>query len=118
MPGDQRRPPWRKAILEVAYVAIGLVLLISGLAAADWLRLVAVALLLVGGALALWAERRAAPPSPGMSVDEARAEVMPVAGAGDRVRAVSVLRERTGLGLADATETVRRWLEEDGISWR
>jgi ribosomal protein L7/L12 len=105
-------------MLEVANVVLGLVLLISGIAATDWVRLIAGALVVVGATLALWGEIRAAPPSPGLSADEARAEVMSVAVAGDRIKAVRVLRERTGLGLVDATETVRRWLEEEGITWR
>lgn len=118
MPTDQRRRPWWKPLLEAAYLVVGLVSLISGIVSSDWLRLVGGALLLVGGAVALWSAIRPAPPSDGLSAEEARAEVISVAVAGDRIKAIKVLRERTGLGLVEAKETVDRWLGEEGIPRR
>jgi ribosomal protein L7/L12 len=53
---------------------------------------------------------------PRIPVEAARAEVLAVARRGDSgvpVQAVKVLRERTGLGLVEANNTVRRWLDED-----
>jgi hypothetical protein len=31
---------------------------------------------------------------------------------------VKRLRQRTGIGLREATETVRQWLDEEGVPWR
>jgi ribosomal protein L7/L12 len=53
---------------------------------------------------------------PRVPVNQARPEVLSVAAGGsdrDRVRAIKVLRERTGLGLREAHDTVMRWLRED-----
>jgi ribosomal protein L7/L12 len=54
---------------------------------------------------------------PRVSVDQARPEVMALAALGldrDRIGAIKVLRERTGLGLREAHDTVTHWLQEDG----
>lgn len=76
--------------------------------------------------VAIWAavervreRRRPAPVY--IPVDETRSEVLAVAAGGsdrDRIRAVKVLRERTGLGLKEAYDTVRKWLAEEGDAWR
>jgi hypothetical protein len=53
---------------------------------------------------------------PRVPVEEARAEVLSIATRGDdsdRIRAIRVLRERTGLGLLEARDTLMRWLDED-----
>jgi hypothetical protein len=53
---------------------------------------------------------------PRLPVEDARAEVLAVARRGDGgvpVKAVKVLRQRTGLALVEANATVRRWLDED-----
>lgn len=52
---------------------------------------------------------------PRVPVEQARPEVLRVAAGGsdrDRIRAVKVLRERTGIGLREAHDTVKRWLQE------
>ncbi|SDE52095.1 hypothetical protein SAMN05660485_00939 [Blastococcus fimeti] len=43
---------------------------------------------------------------------------MAVAVREDGVKAVKLLRQRTGLWLREATETIRKWLEEEGVPWR
>ncbi|WP_242471938.1 MULTISPECIES: hypothetical protein [unclassified Blastococcus] len=79
---------------------------------------VALVLLAFGGAASV-AARRARTREAGRShipVADALAEVLAVASGGgdrDRVRAVRLLRERTGLGLVEADRTVLRWLEEE-----
>ncbi len=53
---------------------------------------------------------------PRIPVDQARPEVLSIAAGGtdrDRVRAIRVLRERTGLGLREAHDTVLRWQREE-----
>jgi ribosomal protein L7/L12 len=64
---------------------------------------------------ALWLNARRHPQRPLVSPDQARAEVLEVETGGsaeDDVRAIKVLRERTGLGLLEAKQTVGRWLQE------
>jgi ribosomal protein L7/L12 len=82
-----------------------------------------VALVGCGGLLAILAVAEAAvriherrhPGPPLVSPEEARTEVLAVAAGGtqrEEIRAIRVLRERTGLGLLEAKQTVDRWLSE------
>jgi ribosomal protein L7/L12 len=82
-----------------------------------------VALVVCGGLLvilavaqaAVWVHERRHPRPPLVSAEDARCEVLAVAAGGrqrDEIRAVRVLRERTGLGLLEAKQTVDRWLSE------
>jgi hypothetical protein len=97
---------------------VGLVFLIDGIASRDWLKIVGGALLLLGTAVQLSDQLRPRPPAPDLRVDDARAEVVTMAARDNPIKAVKLLRQRTGLGLREATETVRRWLDEEGIPWR
>ncbi|WP_139220427.1 hypothetical protein [Trujillonella endophytica] len=62
-------------------------------------------------------EKTRAANRPRVPAEQARAEVMSVAAGGadrDRIRAIKLLRERTGLGLLEARHTVMQWLQEEG----
>jgi len=64
-----------------------------------------------------WLLDRRRPKTALVSAEQARADVLAVAAGGsdrDQIRAIKVLRERTGLGLLEAKRTVDRWLEETG----
>ena len=58
--------------------------------------------------------RASKPQASPVSPEEAREEVLAVASDSGLVRAVAVLRQRTGLGLGEAHRTVTQWLEDSG----
>jgi hypothetical protein len=118
MPAGPRQRSWWKPALTVAYSVVGLVFLIDGITSRDWLKVGGGALLLLGLVGQLWEQFHPRPPASDLPVDHARAEVVALATSEDPIKAVKLLRQRTGLGLRDATATVRRWLDEEGIPWR
>ncbi len=84
------------------------------------LTVVAAIVLLACVLMAFWSKRigtKRAAKRPRVPAEQARAEVMSVAAGGadrDRIRAIKVLRERTGLGLLEAHHTVTQWLQAEG----
>lgn len=79
---------------------------------------VAIVLLACGLVLFLLAHRLQARDAkrPRVPMEQARPEVLSIATRGsdrDRIRAIKVLRERTGVGLREASDTVKRWLQEE-----
>jgi hypothetical protein len=118
MPAGPSRRSWWKPFCTIAYPVAGLVFFIDGITSGDWLKIVGGALLLLGTAVQLWDQLRPRPPALDLPVDDARAEVVAMAAREDPVQAVKLLRQRTGLGLLEATQTVRQWLDEEGLPWR
>ncbi len=79
---------------------------------------VAIVLLACGLVLLLLAHRLKVRDAnrPREPMEQARPEVLSIATRGsdrDRIRAIKVLRERTGLGLREANDMVKRWLQEE-----
>ncbi|WP_029429969.1 hypothetical protein [Blastococcus sp. URHD0036] len=92
---------------------------ISGAFAGSWLGPAGMACLVAAQITGMYNDaRQTSKGNAGLAVETARPEVLAVAAEGNPIRAVKVLRDRTGLGLREATETVRRWLSEEGTPWR
>src|SRR4051812_17872943 len=102
MPASPPRTSWWKPLFTIVYFVAGLVFLIDGITSPNWLKIVGGALLLLGTAIPLWEQLRPRPPAPKLPVDDARAEVVAKAASEDPVKAVKLLRQRTGLGLLEA----------------